>query len=197
MFFRRKTAKPARRPEFTVEKNPAQRFFDSPAAAALRPPFSTLIFRTQTGGSFIFTLSDIRAEFDRLDAFSGLYTKEIPIRISKRMSRSLGICRSRSTDGGATVEPVDVAFADYLCRFGTEEEFFNTIRHEYAHLYNIMHDGVRCGHDARWKQTALWLGASLERIARYEDLLRRAKAGGGLPKRKKAGKRRRQERGRK
>jgi len=137
----------------------------------------------------MFTLSDIRAEFDRLDAISGLNTKDIPIRISKRMSRALGVCRSRSRADGKGFEIVDVAFADYLCRYGTEEELINTVRHEYAHLYNIVHDGVRCGHDARWKHTARWLGAKPERIARYDDLLARAKADGGLPQRKARGKR--------
>lgn len=132
----------------------------------------------------MFTLSDIRAEFDRLDTLSGLNTKEVPIRISKRMSRTLGVCRSRSHADGKGFEIVDVAFADYLCRYGTEAELINTIRHEYAHLYNIVHDGVRCGHDARWKQTALWLGARPQRIAGYDELLARARADGGLPQRK-------------
>ena len=42
----------------------------------------------------MFTLSDIRAEFDRLDAISGLNTKNVKIRISTRMTRTLGVCRS-------------------------------------------------------------------------------------------------------
>lgn len=138
----------------------------------------------------MFTLSDIRAEFDRLDAISGLNTKDVTIRISKRMSRALGVCRSKTIDGGKAFEIVDVAFADYLCRYGTEEELINTIRHEYAHLYNIVHDGVRCGHDARWKCTAQWLGAKPERVARYDDLLARARAAGGLPQRKVKGRKR-------
>ncbi len=133
----------------------------------------------------MFTISDIRREFDRLDSLSGLNTTGIPIRISARMSRALGVCRSRSMDGGTTVQVVDVAFADYLCRYGTEEELLNTVRHEYAHLYNILHDGVRCGHDARWKAVALWLGASPERLADYHDLLARARKAGALPERRK------------
>ena len=134
----------------------------------------------------MFTILDIRREFDRLDAISGLNTTEVPIRISARMSRALGLCRSRSTDGGTTVEVVDVAFADYLCRYGTEEELLNTVRHEYAHLYNILYEGVRCGHDARWKAAAVRFGASPDRLADYHDLLMRARKAGGLPKRKKA-----------
>ncbi|MBR5284704.1 MAG: SprT-like domain-containing protein [Clostridia bacterium] len=131
----------------------------------------------------MFTISDIRREFDRLDGVTGLNTTDVPIRISARMSRALGVCRSRSTEGGG-VEAVDVAFADYLCRCGTEEEFLNTVRHEYAHLYNILHDGIRCGHDARWKEVALWLGASPDRLADYRDLLARARKAEALPKRK-------------
>ena len=135
----------------------------------------------------MFTLSDIRAEFDRLEAISGLNTKNVKIRISTRMTRTLGVCRSRTNRETKHIEIVDVAIADYLCRYGTAEEFLDTVRHEYAHLYNIVHDGVRCGHDARWKQTARWLGATPARVANYHDLLERARRGGAMPEKKKGG----------
>ena len=132
----------------------------------------------------MFTLSDIRAEFDRLDAISGLCTKDIPIRISTRMTRALGVCRSRSTDGGKTAQIIDVAIADYLCRYGTEEEFYNTVRHEYAHAYNILTEGHHCGHDARWKAAAVRFGASPDRLADYHDLISRARKVGAIAERK-------------
>lgn len=135
----------------------------------------------------MFTLSDIRTEFDRLDAISGLCTKDIPIRISTRMSRTLGVCRSRSTDGGKTAQIIDVAIADYLCRYGTEEEFYNTVRHEYAHAYNILTEGHHCGHDARWKEAAVRFGALPNRLSDYHELISRAKKAGAIaePKRRK------------
>lgn len=72
------------------------------------------------------TITDIQAEFARLDKITGLDTSKIPIEITDRRVSKYGTVRFHDR------KPVKVIFAEHILR--EEEAFWNTVRHEYAHI---------------------------------------------------------------
>lgn len=103
------------------------------------------------------TLDDIRREYDRLDALCGVDTKQVALRVSKRAYRRLGCCKY----AGTGVE--SVAISDFVMD-ASDEAFYDTIRHEYAHaLVKLRRPCEKHGHDAVWKAACVEVGCRPER----------------------------------
>ena len=111
------------------------------------------------------SLKDIRKEYDRLDRLCGLDTSGIVIELSRRRSRRLG-CFWRPRKNGSA--PLRIVINPTLLE--EEEQFWDTIRHEYAHAaVYLRHPGEKHGHDKLWKDTCRELGCSPERLAPLDE----------------------------
>ncbi len=103
------------------------------------------------------TLDDIRREYDRLDALCGVDTTPVALRVSRRATKRLGSCKYV----GSTVESIMIS--DFVLD-ASDEVFYDTIRHEYAHaLVKLRFPRERHGHDERWKAACLEVGCAPER----------------------------------
>ena len=109
----------------------------------------------------MYSLEDIRKEYDRLDRLCGLDTSQIEIAISRRPGRRLGSFRYPLGEDGSLLRiTISAGILEQ------EEQFWDTIRHEYAHaaLY-LRCPGERHGHDRLWKELCRELGCAPERLA--------------------------------
>ncbi|MBR1658843.1 MAG: SprT-like domain-containing protein [Oscillospiraceae bacterium] len=98
-----------------------------------------------------YTLEDIRREYDRLDAMTGIDTRNMLLRVSGRAVKRLGMFRPGP--------PEEIVISGFVLE--DEEQFWDTIRHEYAHaLVHRRHPGERHGHDAVWKAVAREVGCT-------------------------------------
>jgi hypothetical protein len=97
---------------------------------------------------------------------------EVQLRISKRMTSSLGLCARAGDTHRVTI-------AERLFRPGLEEILFDTVKHELAHLadQNTSPSG-RSSHGPRWKEWARRFGARPERLGSPEVARRVDRANG-------------------
>lgn len=105
----------------------------------------------------MFTLEDVRREYDRLDALCGIDTSRLRLQVSTRAKKRLGSCKYV----GSRVEGITVS--DFVLA-APERVFYDTIRHEYAHaLVKLRAPREKHGHDAVWKAACLEVGCAPER----------------------------------
>ena len=109
----------------------------------------------------MWTLTELREEYDRLDRYLGIDTRDIRLSFSKRMQRQHGVCCFR---GG---RPLEIRLADFLRT--DDAAFLETARHEYAHAAAALLAGERHGHDAVWKSLCARIGCRPERLAQPVD----------------------------
>jgi len=103
------------------------------------------------------TLSDVRREYDRLDALCGVDTGALLLRVSTRARKRLGSC----TYVGSTVKGVTIS--DFVMD-APDDVFYDTIRHASAHaLVKLRRPRERHGHDAVWKAACVEVGCAPER----------------------------------
>ena len=79
----------------------------------------------------MYSIEDIRKEYDRLDSLCGV-------------------------DTSRKYYPTCIMITDFILTL--EEEFWDIIRHEYAHALVTLRDGIQHGHDNVWKQACLEVG---------------------------------------
>lgn len=110
----------------------------------------------------MYTLQDVENEYRRLDQILGVDTSNIEL-VRYTGSTSAGYC---SIHKG---KPVKIGINELL--FGcSEEEFYDTIRHEYAHAVNTIKCKSR-GHNQTWKQICKAIGCTpLGRIPENSEL---------------------------
>ena len=105
----------------------------------------------------MWTITELRKEYDRLDRCLGIDTAALRLRFSKRMQRQHGVCCFEGS------RPVEIRLADFLR--GDEAACLDTARHEYAHAAAALLTGRRHGHDAVWKAICVKIGCCPERLA--------------------------------
>lgn len=100
----------------------------------------------------------VRETSGHADAFP----EEVRLRISRRMTSSLGLCARAGDTHRITI-------AERLFRPGLEEILFDTVKHELAHLADqATSENGRSSHGPRWKEWARRLGARPERLGPSE-----------------------------
>lgn len=103
------------------------------------------------------TITDIRNEYKRLDKISGFnIANKYRLSISKRMTRTRGEC---SVNFKTNIKQIKIA--DFVMN-ESDETFYNTIRHEYAHAWAYEKYGAGVGHDSRWVALAKSIGCDGE-----------------------------------
>lgn len=103
-----------------------------------------------------YTLEDIRREYDRLDALCGIDTSQIELHISSRMVKRLGHFRYPINGGSA---PLRITISQAI--LGDEAQFYDTIRHEYAHAaVYLLHPNEQHGHDKVWQDMCRRVGCN-------------------------------------
>ena len=103
------------------------------------------------------SLEAIRAEYDRLDAITGVDTSGVEIKFSSRSVRRYGYCKYKNWT------PVLITIAAFL--LDDEEQFWDTVRHEYAHaLVKLRAPKEKHGHDKVWKAACIEIGCRPERL---------------------------------
>ncbi|MCD8086983.1 MAG: SprT-like domain-containing protein [Oscillospiraceae bacterium] len=103
-----------------------------------------------------YTLEDIRREYDRLDALCGIDTSQIELHISSRMVKRLGHFRYPINGGAA---PLRITISQAI--LGDEAQFYDTIRHEYAHAaVYLLHPNEKHDHDQVWQDMCRQVGCN-------------------------------------
>ena len=106
------------------------------------------------------TLEEVRREYDRLDRLVGVDTSGIELRISKRAVRQLGSFRSPARGKG------ELRITLSALILGDDEQFWDTVRHEYAHAAVFLkYPGEKHGHDRVWRDMCRLVGCSPRRLA--------------------------------
>ena len=118
----------------------------------------------------MWTIRDIRKEMNRLDKISGMDTSNIPIRTSGRMTKTLGQCRYIYNSANDFYHVKEFTFSTILMNSATEEHFLDTVRHEYAHAYNVIKEHAIVGHGPKWKAAAIRFGASPSACCSHSEL---------------------------
>ncbi|TVR63481.1 MAG: hypothetical protein EA422_09335 [Gemmatimonadales bacterium] len=106
----------------------------------------------------------------RNQPWSALVPDDLELRISRRMTRSLGSCRFRGDE-------VRITLSSRLFAPGVEDILDETLRHELAHLLDgrTRPDG-RSDHGRSWRAWALRVGARPERLCAPDDARRLPRA---------------------
>lgn len=109
-------------------------------------------------------VEDIRKILEEMDNKGLSYFSKLPIKISKRMTRSLGSAVSKvqwdiRTREIVKVTPLEFKFSQYLLDAQlTDQQFKDIIVHEWTHLYANNKYQDDCGHDFRYKAECKKLG---------------------------------------
>ena len=95
------------------------------------------------------SLTEVRAEYDRLDRLLRIDTSHVELKISSRAVRQLGSFRAS--------RPPRITLSSLV--MGDDTLFMDTIRHEYAHAAAyFMYPGEKHGHDKVWKDICRRIG---------------------------------------
>lgn len=109
----------------------------------------------------MFTLADIRKEYNRLDQKFGVDTSNIKLSFSTRYINTYGQTQILTDINGSI--PKSVTIAAFLRT--EEEQFYDTIRHEYAHVLATIKYNKDVGHDYRWERLARECGCKPNRAS--------------------------------
>lgn len=105
------------------------------------------------------SIEEIRREYDRLDKLLGVDTSKIVLSVSTRCVNRYGACKY-----GKDRMPREICITDFI--MDCEDEFWNTVRHEYAHaIVRIRYPKERHGHDNVWRSACLEVGCRPERCS--------------------------------
>lgn len=115
----------------------------------------------------MFDLSDVRAEYDRLDKILGINTKNIELKKNKGY-RMGGYCKTKKYFGKQ--KPILIAINEVAFDL-PKNEFYDLIRHEYAHAADVLLNGYMSVHGHNWKQVCIQIGCSPERLINTESIL--------------------------
>lgn len=108
----------------------------------------------------MFTLDDIRKEYDRLDKLTGVDTKSIELAVSTRSTNRYGSCKMINH------KPVKIIIADFVLKDNNENIFWDTIRHEYVHaMVKLRNPKENHGHDWLFKKGCIEVGCDPSRLA--------------------------------
>lgn len=111
-------------------------------------------------------VAPLRALFDGLNETRFDCTlPDIPLRISRRMTRSLGTTRYGGGPGAATRTVVEIALSADLLLPGNRALLEDTMAHEMAHAEAWLRHGHR-GHGREWRRIAERVGATPSALCR-------------------------------
>ncbi len=114
------------------------------------------------------SIKAIKDEYARLDAITGVDTANIRVSFSTRALYRRGSCKYKNN------VPIEISISDSLR--DDEVEFWDTVRHEYAHaVVKIRFPNENHGHDKVWKAVCLEVGCKPQRCAKVnEEFIARA-----------------------
>lgn len=106
----------------------------------------------------MYTLEDVRKEYDRLDTLLGINTSNVELKISKgfRTAGLFEVRRDKKTKDLKMIIRINKVV--FNC---CEDSFFEIIRHEYAHAANyIINKDKADAHGTKWKAISKKVGCS-------------------------------------
>lgn len=106
----------------------------------------------------MYTLENVRKEYDRLDTLLGINTSNVELKISKgfRTAGLFEVRRDKKTKDLKTIIRINKVV--FNC---CEDSFFEIIRHEYAHAANyIINKDKADAHGPKWKAISKKVGCS-------------------------------------
>lgn len=106
----------------------------------------------------MFTKEDIIEEYKRMDAIFAANIAELPVNVSTRFKRKLGMCRLVPI-GNGRYRPSEIVIGAQVFTMD-KNLFYDTVRHEYAHALVTLRDGFNHGHDKVWKRACLEVGCN-------------------------------------
>lgn len=105
----------------------------------------------------MYCVDDIRQEYDRLDIETGVDTSKIELIISNRSVAQYGCCVHVHDKVDKVYRPSKIRISAHVLH--EEDEFWDVIRHEYAHAVAIIRDPKKLHrHDNFWKLICLEVG---------------------------------------
>jgi len=104
------------------------------------------------------TIQDIRDEYRRLDRIMGIDSTDVEIQISNRAGKQLGCFRAPNPRAlRPSSDPLCIRISASV--LDDDEAFFDTIRHEYAHMAVFkLYPGEQHQHDGVWKDICRRIG---------------------------------------
>lgn len=108
------------------------------------------------------TMEDIKRIISDMDKKTGKCYAKLPIRIDKRMTKTLGSAFTGVLAHNGKVVEVKAdsfAFSYFFLKANlTDKDFSDIVIHEYSHLYTNEKYADFCNHDYRYKNTCKELG---------------------------------------
>lgn len=107
----------------------------------------------------MFSLYDIRKEYERLDKITGLHiSKEVGLDVTSRCTRRRGVYKRISKNG--VLKHEEIVISNFVLA-EPPESFFDTIRHEYAHAMDRRLNGpYNPSHGESWKRCCKVVGCA-------------------------------------
>ena len=108
----------------------------------------------------MYTLDDVRKEYDRLDNLCGVNTSEITL-VELDSVKRLGVCRHKTDRRTGYYVPIKIGISARILN-STEDAFLDVVRHEYAHAVDILRHPTGRGkpHGNSWKAICLEVGCT-------------------------------------
>ena len=109
------------------------------------------------------TVEDVRKVLKELDKKANTNYANLPIRVSKKMTKALGGAVCEITINRITkkqkVEALEFKFSRFfLDAYLSDSEFESIVAHEFLHLYTNVKYQENCNHDKRYKAECTKLG---------------------------------------
>ena len=109
------------------------------------------------------TVEDVKKVLKELDKKANTNYANLPIRVSKKMTKALGGAVCEITINRITkkqkVEALEFKFSRFfLDAYLSESEFESIVAHEFLHLYTNVKYQENCNHDKRYKTECTKLG---------------------------------------
>lgn len=109
----------------------------------------------------MFSIEDVRKEYQRLDTLCGIDTSYITLSVSTKGVRRLGFCAYNTINlpnGNRKIVPIRISLSRII--FEDEKLFWDVIHHEYAHALVAIQTGKSHKHDAVFQAACRKVGCS-------------------------------------
>ena len=123
----------------------------------------------------MWNIEKIRGVMNQLDKKSGMNSKNIPIKISNRMTKTKGLYTFKkcySYNGNIIYQPVGFTFSSELFSHYSDEAILDVISHEYAHfMTETQYKEKKQGHNRIFKMNHISLGGTGETYFKFQPII--------------------------
>ena len=115
----------------------------------------------------VWTVEDIRQEIIKLGEMVNFDTSEIKVEVNNRLKTTFGRAWTPKENGFIKGTKIEIA-GFHIDGHYKYEDVYDTIVHEFCHIYTDVMEQERCGHNEKWKANCRMFGISDQRCADIE-----------------------------